>query len=216
MARARPLSLLVFGMILSEVAAIPGLIDLGQKLSDRAKFPEIRGHFRIEANIISLQNPRGTTKSMLPCDIIPGNCDLRVTTAIDYATPNNDAGKDSVPFDRYVTIFEGKGTSVDINKIVSKDVCGHSTRKVNVRVRAVDKDVISNDTVDRWSCFILTTDPPAQDEKSAQWSAEKVCVGHNGSHKITWKYRWFFIPQDQCNETAGSSGIIRQLIPFLG
>ena len=44
-------------------------------------------------------------------------------------TPNNDFGKDSVPYSRYVQVFQGKGLSnVDINKIVSKDVCNHDTR----------------------------------------------------------------------------------------
>ena len=44
-------------------------------------------------------------------------------------TPNNDFGKDSVPYSRYVQVFQGKGlANVDINKIVSKDVCNHDTR----------------------------------------------------------------------------------------
>ncbi|GAU88371.1 hypothetical protein RvY_01081 [Ramazzottius varieornatus] len=210
------LTFLIVAVIFSEVVAIPGLIDLGQSLSDTAKYPKVQGYFRIEANIIRLENPRGTTKNWFPCDLIPGSCDPKITAAIDYQTPNNDAGKDSVPYSRYALIFEGKGSSVDINKILSKDVCGHSTRKVNVRIRAMDNDVLSDDTIDRWSCFIFTTDPPAADEQSAKWSEEKVCSGHNGSHKIIWKYRWFFIPQDQCRETAGSSGVIRRLIPFIG
>ena len=44
-------------------------------------------------------------------------------------TPNNDFGKDSVPYGNYQTLWEGTGaTSVDINKILSKDVCNHDTR----------------------------------------------------------------------------------------
>lgn len=55
-------------------------------------------------------------------------------------TPNNDAGKDSVPFSRYVQVFDGSRLAdVEINKIVSKDICGKSTRKINVRVHAIDK-----------------------------------------------------------------------------
>jgi hypothetical protein len=42
--------------------------------------------------------------------------------------PNNDPGTDSVPFDRYEKIFEGKANSPDINKNTSRDVCGKSIR----------------------------------------------------------------------------------------
>ncbi|OQV15541.1 hypothetical protein BV898_10263 [Hypsibius exemplaris] len=207
----------VCAIFLPACLAIPGLIDLGQSLSDKTIYPEIKGNFRIEANIISMENPRGTTWNYMPCDVVPGNCDPKITVAIDYATPNNDFGKDSVPYSRYVQVFEGSGmTHVDINKIVSKDVCNHSTRKINVRVRALDRDTLSDDTIDHFNCLILTTDPPAENEGSAQWSAIKTCVGHNSSHKIMWKYRWFFVPDNDCKEIAGSSGIIRQLIPFLG
>ncbi|OQV15540.1 hypothetical protein BV898_10262 [Hypsibius exemplaris] len=215
--RANFLIFTLLGIILECCNAIPGPIDLGQALSDRSQYPQIKGYFRIEANIIQMLNPRGTTRMYLPCDVIPGRCDPKISVAIDYETPNNDFGKDSVPYSRYVQVFDGSGlANVDINKIVSKDVCNHDTRKVNVRVRAVDKDWIRNDEIDHYSCFILTTDPPAEDEKSARWSEEKTCVGHNGSHKIIWKYRWFFIPESDCKEIAGSSGIIRRNIPFFG
>ncbi len=64
------------------VQAIPGLIDLGQSLVDR-KYPLIKGYFRIEAHIIRMENPRGTTKGFLPCDLVPGSCDPKITAAID-------------------------------------------------------------------------------------------------------------------------------------
>jgi hypothetical protein len=64
------------------VQAIPGLIDLGQSLADK-KYPLIKGYFRIEANIIRMENPRGTTKSFMPCDLVPGSCDPKITAAID-------------------------------------------------------------------------------------------------------------------------------------
>jgi len=53
-------------------------------------------------------------------------------------TPNNDFGKDSVPYGRYVKVFEGKGlTTVDINKIVSKDICNHDTRVRKAKINLV-------------------------------------------------------------------------------
>jgi hypothetical protein len=65
------------------VQAIPGPIDLGQALADRARYPQVKGYFRIEANIISMANPRGTTKNWMPCDLVPGSCDPKITAAID-------------------------------------------------------------------------------------------------------------------------------------
>ncbi|XP_055331185.1 uncharacterized protein LOC129583421 [Paramacrobiotus metropolitanus] len=196
--------------------AIPGPWDLMQDALD-LKNTKITGYFRIEALILTMQNPRGTTRRWMPCDLVAGKCDPLIKVAIDYHTPNYDFGKDSVPYGRFLTIWDGSGeNNVDINKIVSKDVCNHSTRKVNVRILAKDKDVIRDDTIDHWSCFIQTTPPPAESEQTAQWSEEKTCSGHNSAHKITWKYRWFYVPQDQCKEVDGSSGIIRRYIPLWG
>ena len=62
-------------------------------------------------------------------------------------TPNNDFGKDSVPYSRFVQVFDGSRLAdVDINKIVSKDICGKRTRKINVRVHAIDTGM---DTLER-------------------------------------------------------------------
>ena len=76
---------LIFALI-SEIIrhcwAIPGLIDLSQSLSDK-KYPEIEGSLRVEANIIQMKNPRGTTRYYTPCDLIPGYCDPRISVAID-------------------------------------------------------------------------------------------------------------------------------------
>ncbi|XP_055331186.1 uncharacterized protein LOC129583422 [Paramacrobiotus metropolitanus] len=196
---------------------IPGVVDLSQSLMDKARYPEIKGCYRIEALILTMQNPRGTTRNWMPCDLVPGSCNPKITGAIDYQTPNNDFGKDSVPYSRFSTLWDGGSTkNVDVNQIMSKDVCNHSTWKVNVRIRAVDKDVISDDSIDHWSCFIYTTDAPASSEQNAHWSDEKTCTGHNSAHKITWKYRWFYVPCSSCKEVAGSSGILRRYTPLIG
>ena len=68
---------------MSVVQSIPGPVDLGQALADRARYPQVKGYFRIEANIIHMANPRGTTKNWMPCDLIPGKCDPKITAAID-------------------------------------------------------------------------------------------------------------------------------------
>ena len=71
------------GFFVKQSQAIPGPIDLGQALSDRTKYPQVTGFFRIEANIIKMLNPRGTTWNYLPCDLIPGRCDPTISVAID-------------------------------------------------------------------------------------------------------------------------------------
>ena len=36
-----------------------------------------------------------------------------------------------------------------------------------------------------------------------------IIINQNLICRIIWKYRWFFVPESDCKETAGSSGIIR-------
>lgn len=205
-------------LLIQFASAIPGIIDLAQDAKDMSTYNLVNGYFRIEARIIRMENPRGTTRNMVPCDLIRiGKCDTKVAAVIDWQTPNYDFGKDSVPYSNYALLYDGTGTSsVDINKTISKDVCNHSTRKLNLRIRAVDKDVLSENTIDHWSCFIYTTNPPATSADTAQWSKVQTTSGHNGSHKVTWQYRWYMIPQNQCQASSGSSGIISRAIPFIG
>ncbi|GAU88374.1 hypothetical protein RvY_01083 [Ramazzottius varieornatus] len=200
------------------VSAIPGPIDLAQDAKDATTYPLIQGYFRVEARILSLENPRGTTRNMVPCDIArPGACDTQVFAVIDWKTPNYDFGKDSVPYTNYEKIFDGSGTSsVNINKTITKDVCNDSTRKLNLRVRAVDRDFVGENTIDHWSGFIYTTNRPADSQAQAMWSPVQTTSGHNGSHKIRWQYRWYFIPREQCQASSGSSGIISRFVPFVG
>lgn len=80
--RATFLIFALLSALIRSCIAIPGLIDLGQSLSDK-QYPEVKGYFRVEANIIQMKNPRGTTRYYMPCDLIPGYCDPRITVAID-------------------------------------------------------------------------------------------------------------------------------------
>lgn len=75
--------LLVHATFLPFSSAIPGLIDLSQDAADAARYPEVKGCFRIEALILTMQNPRGTTRHHMPCDLVPGSCDPKITGAID-------------------------------------------------------------------------------------------------------------------------------------
>ncbi|OQV15539.1 hypothetical protein BV898_10261 [Hypsibius exemplaris] len=200
------------------VSAIPGPVDLAQDARDTSMYNLVNGYFRIEARILRMENPRGTTRNMVPCDVLKvGKCDTKVSAAIDWHTPNYDFGKDSVPYSNYVLIYDGTGTSsVNINQTIVKDVCNQATRKVNLRIRAVDKDILSENTIDHWSCFIYTTTPPAANAAAARWSDVQTTAGHNGSHKVTWQYRWYFIDRNQCQNSSGSSSLVSRFIPFAG
>lgn len=59
-----------------------GLIDLAQDAKDAANLPLVSGHYRIEAHIIRLENPRGISHTGLPCDIID-HCDTKFSGIID-------------------------------------------------------------------------------------------------------------------------------------
>ena len=67
------------------VFAIPGPFDLAQDAKDATTYPAVQGYFKVEARIVSMQNPRGTTRNMVPCDVVrPGACDTQVFATIDW------------------------------------------------------------------------------------------------------------------------------------
>lgn len=77
------LLLAIVGCIVRSSNAIPGPIDLSQALLDKSRYPMIKGYFRVEAQIIKMLNPRGTTWNYAPCDLVPLVCDPKIDAAID-------------------------------------------------------------------------------------------------------------------------------------
>lgn len=71
---------------------------------------------------------------------------MQIIAFIDTQKPNNDFGGDSVPYSNYVTLFDGNNAPnvVEIDKTISRDVCGKGVRKIAMRVRAIDKDGIND------------------------------------------------------------------------
>jgi hypothetical protein len=71
---------------------------------------------------------------------------FQIIAFIDTQKPNNDFGGDSVPYSNYVTLFDGNNAPnvVEIDKTISRDVCGKGVRKIAMRVRAIDKDGIND------------------------------------------------------------------------
>lgn len=181
-----------------------GIVDRAQDAVDAAKYPLITGFYRIEVQIDRLDT-QGKSHTGLPCDPLD-KCDTKIKAIIDTEKPNNDFGGDSVPYDNYMVLYDGNNAPdvVPLQKTISRDVCGKSVRKVAVRIRAMDKDIINDDKIDNYKCFITgDRNPPAADAQTAQWSAEIACDGEDRpSSKAFFKYRWYFIPEITCRPSS--------------
>ncbi|OQV21277.1 hypothetical protein BV898_04763 [Hypsibius exemplaris] len=188
-----------------------GVVDRAQDLADMQQYNEVKGFFRVEANIVRLQNDDGLEHNGLPCDGPVGKCDPRISAFVDTERPNHDFGGDSVPYRHYATLLTAEDTnSPVVNRTVTRDVCGHSVRKINIRVRAEDVDTLRNDDkIDNFSCFIYGLDRPALDEAHAEWSPELACDGLDRKNtKIWFKYRWFFIDAKTCRPSSNDRGLL--------
>ncbi|GAU87506.1 hypothetical protein RvY_00338 [Ramazzottius varieornatus] len=190
-----------------------GLIDRGQDLADVAKYPLITGFFRIEMNVVRLDT-QGKSHTGLPCDIFD-KCDPKIIAFIDTEKPNNDFGGDSVPYSNYITLVDANNTPdvVEIDKTISRDVCGKGVRKIAMRVRAIDKDGLNDDKIDNYKCHITgERNPPAENEKVAQWSPEIACAGEDrASSKVYLRYRWYNIPESTCRPSSNGQGLFSGL-----
>jgi len=190
-----------------------GVVDRAQDAADALNLPKILGFYRIEMHVMRLDT-QGKSHTGLSCDIFD-NCDPKIIAFIDTEKPNNDFGGDSVPYANYVTLFDGNNAPnvVDIDKTISRDVCGKSVRKIAMRVRAIDKDGINDDKIDNYKCHITgAKNPPAESEQSAEWSAEIACAGEDRpSSKVYLRYRWYFIPENQCRPSSNGQGLFSGL-----
>jgi len=190
-----------------------GLIDRAQDAADVAKYPLITGFYRIEMNVVRLDT-QGKSHTGLWCDILD-KCDPKVIAFIDTQKPNNDFGGDSVPYANYVVLHDSNNAPnvIEIDKTISRDVCGKGVRKIAMRVRAIDKDGINDDKIDNYKCHITgERNPPAADERSAEWSVEIPCSGEDRpSSKVYLRYRWYFIPEQQCRPSSNGQGLFSGL-----
>jgi len=190
----------LFACLISNTSG--GIVDRIQDARDARNYPLLKDYVRIEAKILRLDNPRG-----LPCDITD-LCDPKVIAFIDTEKPNHDFGGDSVPYRNWFTLYDGTNiNSPEINKVITRDICGQPIRKVNVRVRAIDKDMFNDDKIDNFACFITTDNPPAREETSASWSPEFPCYGEDKSAIRVWiQYRWYLIPDSECRISSNGRG----------
>jgi len=193
--------------------SMAGLIDRAQDAADATRYPLISGFYRIEMNVVKLDT-QGKSHTGLWCDIT-SKCDPKIIAFIDTDKPNNDFGGDSVPYANYVTLFDGNNAPnvVEIDKTISRDVCGKGVRKISMRVRAIDKDGINDDKIDNYKCHITgERNPPANSEREAEWSPEIACSGEDRpSSKAYLRYRWYHIDENQCRPSSNGQGLFSGL-----
>lgn len=200
------------GLLCLCVCCNAGFFDRIQDQKDTS-FPLLSGYFRIESAILKLDNPGAISHTNTPCDITD-KCDPTVTAIIDTEKPNHDFGGDSAPYRNWEKLYDGREiNSPEINKVLTRDNCGKAIRKVNVRVRAMDKDTVNDDKIDNFSCFITGSGPigmPAPNKEEAKWSPDLTCDGlDQKAIKVHFRYRWYNIPQADCKAIKTSG------IPFI-
>ncbi|OQV25715.1 hypothetical protein BV898_00645 [Hypsibius exemplaris] len=210
-------TILQFLVLASSIFAVAlcGLVDRAQDALDAKDFDLQKGYIRVEASAIRLENPGGIDKGNSWCSIFTKTCNTRCSMFIDTDYPNNDPGPDSVPFDRYEKVFDGKANSPDINKNTSRDVCGKSIRKVNIRVHCIDVGTIKNNIINDFSCYSRPTTLAARNAQSAKWSPEFLCENayQKGKMRMYYRYRMYFIDEDSCRDIGQpKKGVVSQII----
>ncbi|XP_055341509.1 uncharacterized protein LOC129590354 [Paramacrobiotus metropolitanus] len=161
------------------------------------------GYYRVQADLLQLQNPLGVRHDGKPCDRL-GVCDPVIKVFLDTERPMS-----AFPGPRYISQYTKIFSAVDqnepvINKNVSVDICGQPFSKANLRAYVKDDDSflrLTDDHISDFDCIFSPT--PAADEASAQWSKGEPCQGTTqpGKIKLFYRYRVFTIPPEQCRPT---------------
>ncbi|OQV25415.1 hypothetical protein BV898_01091 [Hypsibius exemplaris] len=165
-----------------------------------AHVPGQHDYIRIDTEVIQLLNPQGLLATKKSCDSL-SKCDPRVSVFLDTDKPLAAwPGAKTVP--EYTVLFEVSNTdSPIINKNVSKNICGGSVGKVNLRVDVVDVNVGSNALIEDFEC-LFTADYRlvARDLSSAEWSPAQDCKPQHANNdiRLQYRYRIYDIPQAQC------------------
>jgi len=196
---------LIFSVIVA--CAFAGLIDRGQDLVDKARYPSRLGPIRIEMYVDRLDT-RGKSHTGLWCDITD-KCDPKIIAFIDTDRPNHDFGGDSVPYANYITLFDGNNVDIpEIKKTITRDICNKGVHKVSLRIRAIDKDTFNDDKIDNYKCHITGDHTPDPNEETSEWSPEIACNGEDRpSSKVYIKWRWYYIPERECRPSSNGRTI---------
>ncbi|XP_055349034.1 uncharacterized protein LOC129595927 [Paramacrobiotus metropolitanus] len=183
-------------------AQLEGVFDRLFDLYDSSTARELTGHFRLEARLLRLENPDGLLGSGSRCDTV-GPCDPVISAYIDYETASAVAGTPEAPdYITYTPVLEVRDeNSPVINKVLSRDTCGRTIKKVLVRVHVVDHDRLSSeDLLDDFGCHVKMDQEPAGNMELAEWSRELYCLPKSGLQKLrlSWKYRFFRVDPEDC------------------
>jgi len=163
-----------------------------------AAFPD---YFRIEVELIRLQNDQGILANGKKCDFTR-TCDPRLTAYLDTTTPLSP-WPGGVPTKRWPVIFQAtNNNSPTIGKVLNTDVCGGSVNKVNARIQAFDEDSLSaNDDMNTFECiFNLRPRDIALDANSARFTQPLQCRAASQPDKIMLfaRQRAYQIPSTSC------------------
>lgn len=163
------------------------------------------GFYRVETELIQLQNPMGVSHDGSPCDRM-GVCDPKIKVYLDTDRPLA-----AFPGNRFTSQYDRVFAATDnnspmINKQISRDICGGTFSKGNLRVQVTDDDTflrLTDDHISDFECLFSPT--PAEDEATAQWTRGQSCVGSHNANKVKlfYNFRVFKIPQAECGRKSG-------------
>lgn len=187
---------------MNSVALLSCLVFMGYVESQEV------GYFRVQAELLQLQNPLGVRHDGTACDRF-GICDPVIKVFLDTERPLA-----AFPGARYISQYERIFSAVDqnepfINKKVSSDVCASSFSKANLRAYVKDDDSFLRLTDDHISDFDCLFSPSAAaDEASAEWSKGEPCIGTTqpGKIKLFYRYRVFRIAPEECGKAHQPTG----------
>lgn len=186
---------------------------------DAKDFELQKGYIRVEASAIRLENPTGINYKIDYCSNFGKPCNTKCSMFIDTMYPNSHPGTDSVAFDRYAPIFNGKVNSPDINKNITRDVCGGSIRKVNIRVHCIDQGAESNTLINDFSCYTKSSTKVAATLQNAKWSQEYLCdnvypiISQKGDTRMYYRYRMYRIDAGNCRDIGQKAqGVVSQIV----
>ncbi|OQV20833.1 hypothetical protein BV898_05177 [Hypsibius exemplaris] len=163
----------------------------------RSLYPD---YFRVEVEIVRLENPQGLLVTGKHCDFF-NDCDPRVIAYLDISKPRSP-WPGNHPASRWPIVFEGtNANSPKIGKIINQDICGGSLSAVNARVRVTEADDLSgHDDIGDFECLFDVDPRDIQQPDLARWGSEKSCEAVNirGTSKLFARMRTFEIPSTSC------------------
>ncbi|GAV02018.1 hypothetical protein RvY_12633-2 [Ramazzottius varieornatus] len=193
------------------------LVSIGQRQEvatqeAQAHTPGEHDFIRVEVELVQLLNPEGLLANGQKCDN-SGQCDPRITVHLDTDRPLT-VWPGAKPLEEFQDFFSASNqNSPIINKNVSRNICGGSVNKVNLRAHVVDSDVLSSGgVIDDFECiFEADYGKVASSPSSAEWSATRDCRPRlqNNQARLQFRYRLVDIARSDCGVMGAMQTQIR-------